>query len=40
VLVGAIDATQLRAVTHLDVGREDVEEALGRIEEALRALRE
>jgi threonine aldolase len=39
VLVGAIDATRLRAVTHLDVGREGVEEALGRIEEALRALR-
>ena len=39
VLVGAIDATQLRAVTHLDVTREDVEEALGRIEEGLRALR-
>jgi threonine aldolase len=39
VLVGGIDASRLRAVTHLDVGREGVEEALGRIEEALRALR-
>ena len=39
VLVGAIDADQLRAVTHLDVARDDVEEALGRIEEGLRALR-
>jgi threonine aldolase len=39
VLVSAIDATQLRAVTHLDVAREDVDEAVGRIEEGLRALR-
>jgi threonine aldolase len=39
VLVGEMDATQLRAVTHLDVGRDDVEEALGRIEESVRALR-
>jgi threonine aldolase len=38
VLMGAIDADLLRAVTHLDVTRTDVEEALGRIEEALRAL--
>ena len=39
VLVGEIDADLLRAVTHLDVARNDVEEALGRMEEALRALR-
>ncbi len=39
VLVSAIDATCLRAVTHLDATREDVEEAVGRIEEGLRALR-
>ncbi len=36
VLVNAIDSGGFRAVTHLDVGREDVEEALDRIEEALR----
>ncbi len=39
VLVNPIDAGCFRAVTHLDVGREDVEEALGRIDEGLRALR-
>jgi len=39
VLVNPIDATSFRAVTHLDVGRDDVEEALGRIEEGLRTLR-
>jgi threonine aldolase len=40
VLVSAIDASCLRAVTHLDVTRDDVEEAIGRIEEVLPALRE
>ena len=39
-LVSSIDATCLRAVTHLDVTRDDVEEALGRIEEGLRTLQE
>jgi threonine aldolase len=39
VLVNPIDAGCFRAVTHLDVSREDVDEALGRVEEGLRALR-
>jgi threonine aldolase len=39
VRVNPIDAATFRAVTHLDVAREDVDDALGRIEEALRALR-
>jgi threonine aldolase len=39
VLVNPIDAGCFRAVTHLDVAREDVDDALGRIEEGLRALR-
>ena len=35
VLMGAIDSSTVRAVTHLDVGAEDVDSALERIKEAL-----
>ncbi|MEN8184445.1 MAG: low-specificity L-threonine aldolase [Myxococcota bacterium] len=37
VLVNPVAPGRFRAVTHLDVSRSDVEEALGRIDEALRA---
>ena len=38
-LINPIDAERMRAVTHLDVDADDVEDALGRVEEALRELR-
>ena len=30
-LINAVDASRLRAVTHLEIGKEDIEDALGRI---------
>src|SRR5262249_10422636 len=38
-LVNPISPARFRAVTHLDVSQDDVDEALGRIEEALKELR-
>jgi len=38
--INPMKAGLFRAVTHLDVGTEDVEDALGRIAEALSALRD
>jgi len=37
--INAIAPGRFRAVTHLDVSADDIEEALGRIEEILRELR-
>ena len=39
VLVNPVDRATFRAVTHLDVSADDIDEALGRIGEALRTLR-
>lgn len=34
-LINAVDASRLRAVTHLEIAKEDIDDALGRISEIL-----